>query len=184
MFGLKKYYKLDDLGLLAALKKNDEVAFKEIYNRYWQKMLTVAIYKTKSREFGQEVVQDLFVKIWEKRHTLQILHLERYLFGALKNLIIDKLRQILKERTSVDLSEIDISEDFHDALTIAELETLIQSSINDLPDKTAEIFKLSRYEAKSNAQIASIADVSVKAVEYHITKALKTLKANLHDYLP
>jgi RNA polymerase sigma-70 factor (ECF subfamily) len=66
----------------------------------------------------------------------------------------------------------------------ADVQLIIKSSLESMSEQTSSIFKLSRFEGKSNAQIAALLGVTEKTVEYHITKALKLLRTNLKDYLP
>jgi RNA polymerase sigma-70 factor (family 1) len=184
MFVSKKYKNSSDQDLLHNLNKGDEKAFKEVYDRYWQKMLTLAIYKTSSKEQGADCVQDIFIKLWEKRGNLAIDNLENYLFGALKYQIINKLRVILKDKIWADITEIDPEVEFQDLLTVQDLEQLVAETLNSLPTKTREIFEQSRYQNLTNADISKLHEMSIKSVEYHITKALKVFKEQLKDFLP
>lgn len=184
MLIFRKYASISDENLLKLIKKSDEKAFKEIYDRYWQKLLTLAIYKTNSKERGQDCVQNLFVKLWERRETIEIENLEAYLFGAIKYQIISQLRIIIKEKMWVDITDFHGEIEFVDTLTVQDLEELIVQTLQRLPSKTAEIFSQSRFENKSNAEIAALNSVTVKAVEYHITKALRLFKEELKEFLP
>lgn len=184
MFLQKKYAHLHDDVLLVLLKESDEKAFRQIYDRYWQKLLTLAIYKTGSKEKGQEIVQDLFVSLWEKRKVQQIEKLEHYLFRAIKFKIINQVKQLIKEKLHTSISDVEIEVHYDDLLTVSDLENSINLTFEHLPEKTALLFKQSRFEGKTNTELAEIHGLSIKAVEYHITKALKIFKENLKEYLP
>lgn len=184
MFLSKKYAIYNEATLLSLMKKGDERAFKAIYDRFWQKLLALAIYKTGSREKAQDIVQDLFVNLWERRENIEVQNLENYLFSAIKYKIIDQIKLLLKEKIFISIENIEVETGIEDLLTISDLEAIIEDSINSLPEKTAQIFKQSRFEGKSINEIAQTNELTAKAVEYHITKALKVFKENLKDYLP
>jgi RNA polymerase sigma-70 factor (family 1) len=169
--------------LITLIAVDDEVAFREIYDRYWKKLLSLATFKTNSREVGEEIVQELFIKLWERRKTLEISHLQSYLFTALKYQIISHLRQVVIQRNVLETSFGEASVDTEDFLTAEALQTAIEKAVYQLSDKTQAIFRMSRFDEKSHKEIALALDLSEKSVEYHITQALKFLKVYLKDYL-
>jgi RNA polymerase sigma-70 factor (family 1) len=172
-----------DETLITLIAVDDEVAFREIYDRYWKKLFSFATFKTNSREAGEEIVQELFTKLWERRKTIEIAHLESYLFTALKYQIISHLRQVIVQRNSLEISYHDVSFQSEDFLTAEAIQVAIEKAIYQLPDKTQAVFKMSRFEEKSHKEIALALDLSEKSVEYHITQALKFLRVYLKDYL-
>ncbi len=185
MSNKNKYYpKNADEILIDKLKEGKPEAFEEIYNRYWKKLLQFAILKTDSIEISKEIVQELFINLWERRSELEISNLEYYLFAATKYKIIKELKKKYKTES---LSES--TENYADNLPESSLETdelreKIAESINKLPTKTKEVFVKSRIENLSHKEISEALDVSQKAVEYHISQALKLLRMDLKNYLP
>ncbi|GAB2649760.1 RNA polymerase sigma-70 factor [Emticicia sediminis] len=172
----------DDL-LIELLRDNrhEEKAFEEIYERYWKKLTSLAIFKTNSKEIAAEIVQEIFIKIWEKRHSMVIIHLESYLFTALKYQIISHLRTVISNRNITDFyAEPHI--DSHETLTVDALKNSIENAIAELPLKTQQIFRMSRFDEKSHKEISSELDISEKSVEYHITQTLKVLREHLKDF--
>jgi RNA polymerase sigma-70 factor (family 1) len=159
------------------------IAFDEIYERYWKKLLTMAIFKTNHKEAAEEIVQELFTSLWEKRKNVVINNLENYLFVALKYLIINYLRIKIKDRNLIDTEGLEIGSNLHETMTAEALQIAIKDAVSLLPDKTQIVFHLSRFEEKSHKEIASELDISEKSVEYHITQALKFLRLQLRDYL-
>jgi len=163
-----------DETLITLIAIDDEVAFREIYERYWKKLFSLA---------SEEIVQELFTKLWERRKGLEISHLESYLFTALKYQIISHLRQVIAQRNSLEVSFHEASFQTEDFLTAEAIQMAIEKAIYQLPDKTQTVFKMSRFEEKSHKEIAVTLDLSEKSVEYHITQALKFLRVYLKDYL-
>jgi RNA polymerase sigma-70 factor (ECF subfamily) len=178
-----RYKQLADCELLRLTADDNHAAFKTIYNKYWQKLLTLAIYKTNDREDAEEIIQDIFISIWNRRSELEVKNLEAYLMMAVKMKLIDRLRKKVKERTKIDIESISISTEIIDYLTVEDFTTQVELSLQKLPSKTQEIYELSRNQAKSQKEIAESMKLTPKAVEYHITKALKQLKLDLESYL-
>ena len=92
--------------LLYQLSQDNVLAFKEIYNRYWHKMYLTALKKTQSNEVAEELVQEIFSKIWERRLTLAIENLETYLFTALKYAVISHIRTLLRARQNENIDTL------------------------------------------------------------------------------
>lgn len=175
---------VSDQMLITLIATDDnELAFREIYERYWKRLFSLATFKTNSVEIAEEIVQELFVRLWERRKISTIIHLESYLFTALKYQLISHLRQMIAQRNMVEPSGIEASTDTEDFLTAETIQTAIETGIHQLPEKTRAVFRLSRFEEQSHKEIAFALDLSEKSVEYHITQALKFLRIYLKDYL-
>jgi RNA polymerase sigma-70 factor (family 1) len=177
---------MSDEQLVKQLQQNSEVAFRAIYDRYAQPLFDTAWQKTSRREVAEELVQDLFVTLWVRRTSLQIDHLGAYLFGALRYRVISHLREALAQRSqlleeSATPTEVPPAER---ALAFDEVQHALTAAIARLPEKTRHIFSMSRLEEKTHREIANTLDLSEKAVEYHITQALKSLRISLKEYLP
>lgn len=180
-----KYYpKNSDEILIDKLRGGNAEALEEIYNRYWKKLLQFAIQKTDSFEISKEIVQELFINLWERRIELEISNLDNYLFAATKYKILKELK---KKYHTEPLSAA--TENYADNLSESGLETdelkeKISESVNKLPTKTQEVFIKSRIENLSHKEISEALDISQKTVEYHISQALKSLRSDLKNYLP
>ena len=106
MSNKNKYYpKNADEILIDKLKEGKPEAFEEIYNRYWKKLLQFAILKTDSIEISKEIVQELFINLWERRSELEISNLEYYLFAATKYKIIKELKKKYKTESLSESTE-------------------------------------------------------------------------------
>ncbi|THU38485.1 RNA polymerase sigma-70 factor [Niastella caeni] len=177
---------LTDEILLRLLKADDDKAFKEIYSRYWKPVFEAAYRRLASTEIAKELVQTIFLRIWEKRHTIQINHLQSYLQTAIKNRVINYIESTLVHKkylqhvidtTAGDCQGTESTVHFH------ELSQALEKAINRLPEKTRHVFRLSRFDHLTIREIATNLNISEKAVEYHITQSLKTLRLYLKDYL-
>jgi RNA polymerase sigma-70 factor (family 1) len=172
--------------LLNLLSQDNILAFKELYDRYWHKMYLTALKKTQSNEVAEELVQEIFAKIWERRQTLAIENIETYLFTALKYAVISHIRTLLKSRQNENIeTHTDSLTTEMDALPQStwDLQAALDQALRFLPDKTRLIFEMSRYDELPHREIASQLDISEKAVEYHITQALKLLRVQLKDFM-
>lgn len=172
--------------LLERLKAGDMLAFRAIYERYWQRSYTLALSKTGSAAVAEELVQDIFVRLWERREGLEIENLEPYLATAVRYAVISHFRKQMPARQHIEalLSSEDPSASSDTALTVREIQATIDDAMANLPDKTRQIFSMSRFEELPHKHIANVLEVSEKTVEYHITQALRSLRTRLRDFLP
>lgn len=144
---------------------------------------------------AEDIASESLIKLWEKLKTGTIDYTEPLLFTILKNKALDYLKHEEVKRMaftsladwesqelSIRVSTLEMCEP--DDIFSDEVERIVQKTLNRLPEQTRQIFLLSRYEEKSNKEIAEHAGISVKGVEYHISKALKALRITLKDYLP
>lgn len=180
------YRLLADDVLLKLLKISDELAYKEIYLRYWRKLYYAAVSKTNSKEVAEDILQSVFTDLWDRRERHNIINIAAYLETAVKYQIINYIKAAISKRTQhPGLNELQKTEENTADLTLLlrELNTAIDKAISQLPQKTQAIFRLSRFEKQSNKEISRIMDLSEKAVEYHITQSLKLLRFNLKDFI-
>ena len=170
---------LDDSQLLDQLRSHDNLAFESLYLKYWKRLYDFACRKTHDVHVAEEIVQDLFVTVWEKRESLQISNLQSYLFTAVRNRIIDYYKE--KIFSELDTIEPPSAPDY--PLFLNELEEAMQSAIATLPEKTKQIFLLNRFENKNARQISAQLHLPERTVEYHITQALRSLRILLREYI-
>jgi len=166
------------------LQRDGMVAFEELYKKYWYQLYCVACKQTGATHEAEELVQNLFEKIWRNRATLQVKNWGAFLMVSLRNMIIDFHRQkATKEKFLQQYKQPALASTPHEELDQEQLLVIIENHLHELPEKTQTIFKLSRYEHKSVREIAGHMQLTEKAVEYHITKSLKLLRRHLRDYL-
>lgn len=177
---------LTDEVLLKLLKISDELAFKEIYRRYWQKLFFAALRKIKNRDVAEDIIQTVFLDLWEKRERHSIKNISAYLLTSVKYQVINYIKSAITKKAHLyQINESRKTEDNNNelALLVKELNEAINKAIHRLPQKTQTIFRLSRFERQSNKDISHLMDVSEKVVEYHITQSLKVLRLYLRDFM-
>lgn len=176
-----------DCELAALLREGDESAFKAIYERYWPKMYAVASKRLNSTVEGEEVVQDIFLNLWRKRETFILrVSFEHYLAVAVKFEVIDRRAKRIKE---ADLAKHLAYKSIEDnssgqGFDLGVLQRQLEHTINSLPPRCKLVFNMSREAEYSNKRIAAELDITEKAVEKHITHALKTLRMRFGNYFP
>lgn len=181
------YSHLSDEELIVFLKDGSELAFKEIYLRYWKSIFQVAYKKVHYKELAEELTQNLFVDLWRRRERIETISLSNYLFGSLKYSIINHYKsQLVRNNYQDHLKKVEVPncvENTDYLLMLNELSEALAEGIARLPKKTGEVFKLSRMEHYSVKDISKALNISEKAVEYHITQSLKSMRFYLKEYL-
>lgn len=161
-------------------------AFNTLFNRYWRKAYKTAYEKVKSKEVAEEIVQDIFMMVWDKRGTLTITNFSLYLMAAVKYRAVDFIRsQLVKQKYwnyyKIFIPQTDDSTEKQVAFN--ELMSTIEESMESIPEKSRKIFYLNKLEGKSVKEIAHLLHLSEKAIEYHLTKSIKTLKLHIKDFI-
>ena len=180
------YQDIPDLQLFDLVKQDDVKAFEEIYNRHWPQLIDAAYRRLQSREKAEDIVQDLFVTLYQKRHTIEIsTSLKAYLAQAVKFKILNHIRDEFTRtacRKTIFLND-NCKNDFSPAIETRELHNHIEQVVCGLPDQCRKTFLLSRKEERSHKEISADLNISVSTVEKHIGKALKILRNDLKAYL-
>ena len=177
----------DDKELLRRLKTDDEVAFRQLYDRYWRPLYAVAYNRLRDASIVEDLIQDLFIDVWVKRRTLLIQQsLRAYLYAAVKNRVLDQIRKSITRENFVQhilATATDLDDTTSHGLACNELDTALKQQVRQLPDQRRLIFELSRYEQLSHAEIAQRLNISPKTVENQLSRALKTLRRGLRELL-
>jgi RNA polymerase sigma-70 factor (family 1) len=164
------------------------LAFKEIYVRNWLVLYNYAYNIIRNKEIAEEVVQEMFFYLWNRREELEITHsLKAYLFTAVKFQTLNYIRS-KKVRTDYASSYAAFENTLVDNsneenIRVYDLKKHIEIEVSKLPDKCQQIFRMSRDEHQSIKTISDILNISHKTVENQLTKALKHLRSSLGDFL-
>lgn len=180
---MSPYQSHTDEQLFSLLRKDEEKAFTELYERYWKRLLIRAKVLLNSSEDAEELVHDIFVRIWKGRHTLVINSTFRtYIAAALQYGCFEVLANRKRQRRRQMTGEVPEIADFstQQRLDFDSLREELEAVISDLPDKCQLIFRLSRTEGLSNKEIADQLDISVNTVRTQMHRALGKLKASLN----
>jgi RNA polymerase sigma-70 factor (family 1) len=172
--------------LLADLRKGSVDAFEKIFKQHWESLYNSAKAKLRSHDEAEEVIQNIFSALWEKRESLLITNLTYYLNMALRNRILNLIRDKIPQEKYWEYyrSFMPKYQDITDQIVaFDDLNDAVELAVKHLPEKSRQVFKLSRLEGRSNAEIANLLHVSEKAIEYHLTKSLKELRLHLKDFM-
>lgn len=162
--------------------------FESLFNDHYSRLCAYAYNFLKEQDASEEIVQEVFFKLWIKRKDIVIeSSMESYLYRAVRNASLNLIKHInIREKyKEYNQEEIEYDEQIdRDPLNASELELKIRASIDLLPEQRKKIFILSRYEQLKYREIAEHLGISVKTVENQMGKALKFLREELADYLP
>ncbi len=168
-------------------ESSDQNAFEGLFNLYYAWLHSVAISITRRNEDAEEIVEDVFLKLWEIREGFgRIKNLETYLYTATKN----KSYDYYKKSSKVHFVEFEKNwnkKDYiispEDAYLYEELKSKYQYAVDNLPHKCKEVFKLVREEGHSYAKAAEILGISPRTVENHLRTAIQKIRETLHTYM-
>lgn len=171
------YSSYDKDHLVSLVAGGDVNAFNELFRLYWDNIYSVAFSITKSKVVAEEIVQDVFLKIWLKRDQLSaVKNFDNYLFIIARNHIYNQLRAKAVEFTSV---ETEVTETPEKQLYLKETVQIITEAVKRLPKQQRVIFELSRNEGLDHAAIASRLKLSRLTVKTHMNKALHSIRGYL-----
>jgi len=184
---LRTYKQYEETLLLALIKEGDELAFQEIYNRYWENLFRYVYNRMHVREGSEEIVQEVFLALWNHRHSVHITSLSAYLFTASKHKLLNHMRSSKVKKTYAQeyatFIEHYIDNSNEDWQNLNDLEHAVEESLSSLPKKSQTIFRLSRQQHLSISRIADQLQISTKTVENHLSLALKHLRTTLGEFL-
>ncbi len=174
---------LTDDEIIERIQLDDAASFENLYNRYWHSLFIFSKKLVNSHSDAQDIVQNIFISLWEKRHSLTISHsLQSYLFQAVRYRALNKLKELLD--TPMDIETVHerflpIVNDFIQALEHDELAQTIEQHVEALPNRTREIFRMSRYEHLSIEEISKALGLSEQTVKNQISMALQSLREGI-----
>lgn len=172
--------KKSDGDLWNDVRNDDVAAFNELFNRYWLRLYKAAQQQVKTEDASLEIVHDIFVSLWTRRHVLQINKIQAFLLTSVRYQIYTRKKNArlaivykadlpeTEQLTDVNLGDLKIQD--------AELQKQFDVFLDELPDRCKEIFVLSRVQQLNNQEIAERLNISKKTVENNITIALKYLR--------
>lgn len=172
--------------LLLRLKEGNIIAFDSIYEQYCKRLYAFVIRYVKLDSDAEEIVQEVFIKIWENRSRIDVYSsFESYLFTITYNSAINLLRKRVHEKKYLEhiksLQEVNNASELTDDLYFKELNSKLQSLLLELTPRQREIFHLSREEGLTHDEIAKKLGISVNTVKNHIVSVLNFLKSNIDN---
>lgn len=179
------YSNFSDLELQGLLADGDHAAFAEVYNRYWNGLYYTAFGILRQEDAAQDIVQEIFIALWNRRETARVQSLKPYLhqaarFQVLKAIRAGKVDQSFYERVARITDHVSDT----DPAQFKELQGIIHTLVESLPESCREVFRLSREEHLTYPEIARRLDISVKTVEKRMSLALRHFRVGLNESLP
>lgn len=179
-------HEFDEKQLIIQLKKGNTSSYKLLYTKYAPRLFAFSMKYISSREDAEEIVQEVFLRIWEKKENVdENLSFSSYVFQAAKHRIYNGFRKRVNEQAYLDfLTNMEPgSHNFTELDTdYRDIKDKANKAIATMPPKRREIFQLSREEGLKNKEIAEQLQISIKTVENQMGQALKFLREELKDY--
>lgn len=163
---------------LQCIKENDQEAFEALFEKYYYQLCDFSFQFVRSFDLTEEVVSDVFLKIWENRRNLQInSSFKAYLYTATRNQALNYLKKENRDFETLDVLDNTSSANYQpdEKLIFRELENRVEILINTLPPRRKLIFKLSRIEGFTYQEIADILSISIHTVQNQMVQAVKQL---------
>ncbi|RKR85092.1 RNA polymerase sigma-70 factor (ECF subfamily) [Mucilaginibacter gracilis] len=169
--------------LFNKIATGDEMAFRIIYDAYFDRLAAYAFKMSKSEDASEEIIQDVFMKLWTNRAVLLNVELpQAYLFSIARNKTIDYLRKLAKETTLIALLAENIQYHTNNAekrIETQDLRALIAEAIAQLSPQKQKIFRLSKYDDLSHDEIAEELNLSKSTIKNHLSETMQYLRRNL-----
>jgi RNA polymerase sigma-70 factor (ECF subfamily) len=169
-----------ETALLKGLKRSDHECFQNLFAKYSQPLYRFSLSYLKSTEASEDVVQEVFMKIWRKRKEIDTTKsFQSYLFTIALNVIrkqFNKLGESNQLKHDLLISFAENKDTFNEKDDFQEMVDKLETLIRKMPERRRKIFRLKKLEGKSQKEIAEEFDITTKTVEYHITESMKFLK--------
>ena len=175
---------IEEIELFNKVKQGDQRAFEKLFKAHYESLCRFAFRFLKDTDQAEEIVQEVFCKIWEKRQSISFTSsFKAYLFTSIRNTCYNvhehmKVRHQHQEHVIHTTSEVDTG-----ILEEVDLEAKIEKSLDLLPEQCRKVFMMNRFEGLKYKEIAAQLGISPKTVENQMGKALKIMREQLKDYL-
>lgn len=176
----------DQSKLLYELSQGNELAFTKLYNEYKNVVFSTALKITKSKILAEEVVQDVFLKIWQNHENLaEITNIENYLFIISRNHIFDMIKKIARDTSLVIDSNYKSTStnDTEDAIKDDQYNVILNQIVDQLPPRQQKIYKMAKWDGLSHQKIGEDLGISTETVKKHMAQALKFVRTKISPYM-
>lgn len=172
-----------DTQLWNAVRANDQQAFNKLFDKYWVNVYKTGFKYLRDKEASQEIVHDIFLSIWNRRHELVIDSFPAFLLTAARYQIYSrrKLKRFMLDSTTELATDPHTSNEADIRIRQTELYDNLQLTLLGLPNRCQEIFRMSRFDYLSNDEIALRLGISKRTVENQLTMALRHIRSHLKD---
>lgn len=173
---------------LQSLRKGDPRAFSNLYDQYWEKLYTVAFRHVQDEDLSKDIVQEVFINLWERRHLIQTAYdtVEPYLMKAVKNKVLnyynrEKVKKHVLDQVLLRM-QYTIGEDWDLAREYRKIESHLEIALNALPEKMRQVYLL-RNEHHSIHEIAERLEMAEQTVKNYLSEANSRLRKDMTKYL-
>lgn len=177
---------LTDTELGKKIRSGSESAFKEIYTRYHIQMFYIAKKYVKSTGLAEDAIQDVFIKLWNKRHTIdETKSMSGLLFTILRNHLLNMLRDQKREIISITDIHRELMPSGNltdDEVLYREYHEIFQQGLDELSERKREIFELRTLKGYSNSEVADLLKINVRTVKTHYYLSSRFIRAYLKDH--
>lgn len=168
--------------LLKEFKRGNQKAFRKLFELFWEPMFVKANSIVMDENIAKDIVQDIWLNLWQKKSDYEIKNFEAYIFksvsyGSFKHLRDNKFNTI--QLQVIESLELIATSDIENQHSLDETKLVIEKSLLSLPPRCQQIFRLSRMEEASNDEIATRLGISKRSVENQMSIALKSIRQNL-----
>ena len=169
--------------LFHLIKSGNESAFDVFFKRHWKNLFRTVLAFISNQQAAEDIIQELFADIWLRRAEIQTPDITAYLFKSAKLQSFKYFRDKKPTTSLLDkINNLAFAHETEDQIDFQELKELYEASLKTMPVKTAEVYKLSRVDCFTHREIANQLQISSKTVEYHISCALKHIRAHITEY--
>ena len=184
---------ITSIEVVRRLISGDEQSFEKVYRYFYPRLMYFAKQYIYDIEASKNIVQDVFTELWDRRNTLKDeTNLNAWLFTVTKNKSLKIISHLKSQKNydsyfkarQLDVNYIALNDFYTSNFVFEELQAQINTALEKLSPACRKVFEMSRFEDRKNREIAEELNLSIKTVEAHISKALRSFKADLKDYLP
>lgn len=164
----------------AITQHEDAVTFDQVYTRHWKPLYRTAFHILKDEQAAEDIIQDTFVRLWEKWDTILHINIKGWLFTTSYHLVLKKLKQ-LQANESIEHANFQepLAGEADEPIRTRQLQLQVETCVNNLPDQCRRVYTMSKRQEFSIKRIARELGISPKTVEYHVSTALKRIRQSI-----
>lgn len=163
--------------ILIRLSEGDGAAFAEIFHAYKDRVYATALRLMGNHTHAEEIVQEVFIKIWLNRSTLrQVTYFKAYLFTTARNHIFNTLKQMARERTDGLTALEPACKATEEKVFGRDLERVLQNAVRQLPPQQERVYYLSKVEGRPRHEVADLLQLSPETVKVHLARAMRSIR--------
>lgn len=177
---------LSDTELAIKIRAGNQIAFREMYDRYHVQMYYIAKKYVKSPDLAQDAVQDIFVKFWEKRDKIdENKSVKGFLFTMLRNHLLNMIRDRkddIVSMSSIESKKLPRRNLTEDELIYKEYHDIVKEGLKELSDRKREVFELKTLQGHSNSEVAKLLNINIRTVKTHFYNSSKFMREYLKNH--